>query len=64
MPPEHEKVNSAPPGRSSMQREPVDVLVGAGGALGVGDGRRELGRVEDDRVEAAAGVEHRAQASG
>ena len=51
MPPEHEKVNSAPPGAQQHQREPVDVLVGARRALGMGDGRRELRRVEDDRVE-------------
>ena len=39
--------------REQRQREPVDVLVGARRALGVGDRRRELGRIEDDRVEAA-----------
>ena len=54
MPPEHENVNSAPPGAQQHEREAVDVLVGARRALGVGGGRRELRRVEHDRVEAAA----------
>ena len=59
MPPEQEKVNSAPPGAQQHQRQAVDVLVGARRALGVGDGRRELRRVEDDRVEAAAALRGR-----
>ena len=61
MPPEQEKVKSAPPGAKQQEREPVDVLVGARGAIGMGDGRRELGRVEDDRVEAPVRLEHRPQ---
>ena len=61
MPPEQEKVKSAPPGRSSRKREPVDVLVGARRALGVRRGRRQLRRIENDRVEALLRIEQSAQ---
>src|SRR6185503_12917379 len=39
-----------------LQREQVDVLVGACGVLRQGRGRRELRRVEDDEIERAAAI--------
>ena len=44
-----------------LEREQVDVLVGARRRLGMRGGRRELGRVEDDQVELAARVAQAAQ---
>ena len=35
-----------PAGLQQLQRQPVDVLVGPRGALGVGHGGREFGRIE------------------
>ena len=54
MPPEQENVASSPPGAQQLQREQVDVLVGARRALRVRGGRRELGRIEHDEVERGA----------
>ena len=42
-------------GRQQLQRMQVDVLVGTPGALGVGGGVGELGRVEHDQVVTLAG---------
>ena len=61
MPPEHENVSSSAARLEQLQREAVDVLVGARGLVGVRRGGRELGRVEHDGVEALAGLEQVAQ---
>jgi hypothetical protein len=50
-----------PAGRQQLERQAVDVLVGARGAFGVRGGGRELRRVEHDGVEAAAALQALAQ---
>ena len=50
-------------GAQQFERQEVDVLVRARGLLGVLGGRGELGRVDDDQVEARRGVAQPAQFS-
>jgi hypothetical protein len=61
MPPRAAEGQQQPARRQQLQRQAVDVLVGARRALGVGGGGRELGRVQHDGVEALARLQALAQ---